>query len=365
MRALDLFSGIGGMTRALEGLADTVAYVEVDPACRQVLQARMEDGRLPRAPVLGDVRTVTAGSADLEGPIDLITAGWPCQDLSSMGLRKGLDGARSGLIREVLRLVDELQPRAVFLENVPTVVAYGLDFIVAEFVHKRGYQLRWCVLPASAVGAPHTRKRWFGLALKPGLDLPSGETQRRTWGPTEWGREPVQRLVLPRDAAHRHECRARFAMLGNSMVPEAVRAAFKQLVTAFEGQPLRPVRAYATWGAATVDGLLWELEGGPPRLEAPKASLDITLDPLAYTKREKCRKVGAEALSQPVSLRAWPTLRHLGFGPASHVLTARSRKDLPTALRFAADTPDHLRDGVINPEFAEWMMGFPSGWTAH
>lgn len=338
LRSLDLFSGIGGMAVALRGIATPAQYCEIDPLCKQVLMARMADGSLPTAPISSDVRSLMQPGSEC---IDLITAGWPCQDVSMCGKRRGLAGARSGLVREVMRIADLCQPSLLFLENSPGLVsAGGMDYLTAELGVKRGYELRWRIVGACDVGAPHQRRRWFCLAVKQGYALPALDALDALDAPEgRWDAEPCARLVVPADAAANRECRRRFGMLGNAVVPAAARAAFLQLATGA--------------GAATTSAGSFQRMG------------PFTLDPAVYTGRERVtREITAQEVTEPVTLAGWPTPRHLGFGPASHVLTVRSRKDLPTALRFASDTPDVLRDrGVINPEWAEWLMGYRSRWT--
>ena len=165
--SLDLFSGVGGMTLALHGIAEPVAYCEIDRHAQHVLMARMQDGSLPMAPIYDDVRTLTQQELS-STHIDIIVGGWPCQDLSPFGLRKGLQsGTRSGLVSEVSllkkikkKLADELKPKAIFLENVPAILGNGMDQLIREFVRKRGYEMRWAVIPASSWGH-HTREAGF------------------------------------------------------------------------------------------------------------------------------------------------------------------------------------------------------------
>jgi len=88
LKSLDLFSGIGGITLALKGLCKPVAYCEIDPHAQRVLNARMDDGMLPRAAVFDDVRTLTRKQLAPDTHVDIIVGGWPCQDLSVIGLRK-------------------------------------------------------------------------------------------------------------------------------------------------------------------------------------------------------------------------------------------------------------------------------------
>lgn len=160
MNALDLFSGIGGLATALSPWVTTQAYCEKDPYAQAVLMSRIRAGDIDCAPIWDDITTLTA--RDL-GTIDIIVGGFPCQDISSAGRGAGLGGKRSGLFYEVIRLVEEINPPFVFLENVPAIRTRGLSQVVSEFARLR-YDCRWTCVSASDVGAPHIRKRWFFLA---------------------------------------------------------------------------------------------------------------------------------------------------------------------------------------------------------
>ena len=177
LNGLDLFSGIGGITLALEPWVWPVAYCENDRHAQAVLFSRMAEGRLPLGPVWDDVRTLRGSMC---GPVDIIYGGFPCQDISIAGLGAGLEGERSGLFFEIIRLARELRPRFVFLENVPAITLRGLDRVLLEFT-ALGYDCRWTVVSAAEVGAPHLRERWFLLAHANGSGLreQQSRSQRR------------------------------------------------------------------------------------------------------------------------------------------------------------------------------------------
>lgn len=157
---LDLFSGIGGLTLALEPWVKPVAYCEVDRYSQAVLLSRMAEGSLPAAPIWDDVRTLSGYSLPA---IDIICGGFPCQDISSAGAGAGLAGERSGLFFEILRLAKEVRLKFLFLENVPAIRQRGLDTVGWELA-QAGYDCRWGIVSAAAVGANHRRERWFLLA---------------------------------------------------------------------------------------------------------------------------------------------------------------------------------------------------------
>jgi DNA (cytosine-5)-methyltransferase 1 len=160
LRVLDCFSGIGGFTLAADRLGgfETTQFVELDPFCSKVLQKQW-----PEVPIHGDIRTFTGNV----GQFDVITAGFPCQDLSSAGKQAGLEGERSGLFYEVIRLARELQPRFVVFENVANLVSHkdGETFQEVLFqIARAGFDAEWAVVSARDVGACHLRKRVWIVA---------------------------------------------------------------------------------------------------------------------------------------------------------------------------------------------------------
>ena len=147
----DLFAGIGGMSLGLERAGLTVRWqVEVEPYCENVL-ARHWPAVLRRR----DVRF--AGAATLP-PVDLIAGGFPCQDVSAAGRGVGLAGHRSGLWREFARIVRELRPSWVLVENVPALRGRGADRVLGD-LEATGYATWPLVVGARHVGAPHRRDR--------------------------------------------------------------------------------------------------------------------------------------------------------------------------------------------------------------
>lgn len=152
-----LFAGIGGLELGLEraGLGFVAWQVELDPWCREVLAKHWPDAQRHE-----DVRTV--GAANLS-PVDVICGGFPCQDVSAAGRGKGLEGERSGLWYEMLRIVRELGPRVVIVENVSALQRRGLD-VVAQGLQDAGYAVEAARIRAEDVGAPHRRERLFIVA---------------------------------------------------------------------------------------------------------------------------------------------------------------------------------------------------------
>jgi DNA (cytosine-5)-methyltransferase 1 len=151
-----LFAGIGGFDLGFERAGYRVRWqVEINAYCRAVLRKHW-----PGVRRYGDVRRV--GRHNLE-PVDVICGGFPCQDISIAGAGAGLDGARSGLWREYARIIREVRPRYVVVENVPALLSRGLGTVLADLA-ACGYDAEWDCLPAAAVGAPHRRDRVWIVA---------------------------------------------------------------------------------------------------------------------------------------------------------------------------------------------------------
>ncbi len=156
LRVLDLFSGIGGFSLGLERAGmQTVAFCEIDKTAQQVLRKHWSD-----VPIFDDVKTL---KGEQLGTIDVICGGFPCQDLSFAGKGAGLTGARSGLWWEFHRLIKEIKPSWVIIENVAALRSRGLDKVLGSLA-EIGYDAEWHCVPASAVGAPHQRDRVWIIA---------------------------------------------------------------------------------------------------------------------------------------------------------------------------------------------------------
>ena len=157
-----LFAGIGGFELGAQYAFDAAGIdhrvlwqVEQDKFCQSILQKHW-----PHARIFDDVREVGAHNLD---PVDVLMGGFPCQDISVAGNMRGLDGKRSGLWWEMWRIIGELRPRIIVLENVANVVRLGGREVLGSLA-KIGYDAEWCVISAKSQGAPHKRARWFCVA---------------------------------------------------------------------------------------------------------------------------------------------------------------------------------------------------------
>ena len=176
MHELALFAGAGGgiLGGYLLGWK-TICAVEIDKYPRDVLLARQRDGILDRFPIWDDITTFDG--RPWKGRVDIISGGFPCQDISVAGKGAGITGEKSGLWGEMRRVVCEVEPGFVFVENSPALTLRGLGTVLSDLA-EMGYNARWCVLGADDAGAPHRRKRIWILAYTDGCRLKAGEPSK-------------------------------------------------------------------------------------------------------------------------------------------------------------------------------------------
>ena len=164
-----LFTGIGGIDLGFEWAGiETKWQVEIDDYCQELLSVRF-----PHTEKFTDVRKV--GSHNLE-KVDIISGGFPCQDISVAGKGAGIEGERSGLWTELHRVISELRPRFAFIENVPMLTIRGETRVIADLA-EIGYDAEWQIVGADDVGAWHRRKRIWIVAYPKSRE--SGEQEAR------------------------------------------------------------------------------------------------------------------------------------------------------------------------------------------
>ena len=239
LNGLDLFSGIGGISIALSKWVRPIAYCEIDRYAQAVLLSRMHKGEISYAPIWDDVRTLRG---EMLPSVDIISGGFPCQDISVAGHGVGLEGKRSGLFFQILRISDELKPAFLFLENVPAIRTRGAERVGKELA-SRGYDCRWDVVPAAEVAAQFEGQRWFlaaanrqALREQPWrgygeggqgqtLNTSASEPWLTSWTSQGGFKPRVSRTGNGISfAVDRDRC------LGNAVVPLQAREAFKRLM---------------------------------------------------------------------------------------------------------------------------------------
>ncbi|MDV7233132.1 DNA cytosine methyltransferase [Acinetobacter baumannii] len=183
MNELALFAGAGGGVLASYLLGwRTVCAVERDAYAAQVLAQRQNDGILEAFPIWSDITTFDG--KPWQGIVDVISGGFPCQDISSAGKGAGIEGERSGLWSEMARIIGEVRPRYVFVENSPMLVSRGLTRVISDLA-QMGYDAQWARFSASNFGAPHIRDRIWIVAHSQSIGceengLPIGAEQEKS-----------------------------------------------------------------------------------------------------------------------------------------------------------------------------------------
>jgi DNA (cytosine-5)-methyltransferase 1 len=175
---LALFAGAGGGILGGHLLGwRTVCAVEWEPYAACVLAARQNDGVLPSFPIWDDVQTFDG--RPWRGIIDVVSGGFPCQDISSAGKGAGINGSKSGMWSHMARIIGEVRPRYVYVENSPMLVIRGLGTVLGDLA-ALGFDARWGVVSAADVDAPHKRDRIWILADSNNSRIKRGERKSQT-----------------------------------------------------------------------------------------------------------------------------------------------------------------------------------------
>lgn len=376
IRALELFAGIGGESLALKAAGiRTVAYCEIDPFCQAVLRSNIAQKHLDRGPILPDVTKVTAQDVP-GGAVDMIAGGFPCKGLSSIGARKGMYGdSRSALVKHVYRLIDELQPGHVFLENTPLIARDKNYGKLIQELRTRGYAIAFLVMSASQVGARHRRMRWFLLARKPDA-APLKIKAHKVAALRQHFEQRVPLRLVPRN--HRRGAHSCF-VFGNAVCPAQAAEALRILDGVLNRDPAE--LSLTTLQRASL--LKPMLVGPDGRLLQDKAYVvpdasckgeGFTVEPPQPPAR------GAHTLQTLESMpggrkgrffaQCMPTPRTGGnCSTCGQTFTRRSQRD---GGNFLLGAREMHRDGVpplarrrklqVSPEFLATHMGFPRAW---
>ncbi|MBZ3802093.1 DNA cytosine methyltransferase [Leclercia adecarboxylata] len=245
MNELALFAGAGGGILGGHLLGwRTVCAVERDAYAAQVLAQRQNDGILRPFPIWSDV--CGFDGKPWRGIVDVVSGGFPCQDISGAGKGAGIEGERSGLWKQMARIIDEVRPLYALLENSPLLVGRGLAMVIGDLA-SLGFDAQWCCVSASECGASHNRDRIWLVAYTQGKHGQSWDSVVQSPD----GRAPIQSGGLPgmdasggwRRGGAWPECEPRLCRvaddvafgvdrlkaLGNGQVPRVAAAAFSML----------------------------------------------------------------------------------------------------------------------------------------
>lgn len=338
LHTIELFAGVGmlgeGVRAGLGYLGietRCVCYVEREAYAAAVLAARIESGALDPAPVWSDVCTFDARR--WHGAVDCIVAGFPCQDLSVAGRRAGLDGARSGLFFEVLRIADDSGAELIVLENVAGIASATASVVdeaegdleeraaarVVGELADRGWNAEWLTLSASDVGASHGRERWFCVAWRHVADAARHERNGFEDGPSWSGRRVCeagdQLADAQRVSGERQGESGVMARAGSNAESEA------------HERERRGIAADSCRSAMA--------DARSPRQQGRELGTALHAD----------RGGGRKHMDQLANFVAYsPLAQQISDGPTSSPHTPTSRR-------------------LLNPLFASWLMGWPSTWV--
>lgn len=219
-----LFSGIGGFELGLErGIPNskTIWQVEENKFCQSILKKHW-----PKAKIYDDVRNITKDNVE---PVDILCGGFPCQNISRCADMKGVKGEKSGLWWEMWRIISELRPKIIVLENVSTILQVGGREVLGSLA-ALGYNAEWGIVPASSVGANHRRKRWWGIGYASNTNTGPKKRQIQTRGEefkngtfgtpwNHWRSSTIEPPFCGMDDGIPQRV-ARLKALGNAIVPQ-------------------------------------------------------------------------------------------------------------------------------------------------
>lgn len=343
LNCLDLFSGIGGFARGFEQIGwSTVGFCEIDPSCQKILQRHWPD-----VPIFPDIGQLNAHTLE-QCPVDVLCGGFPCQDISVAGKQAGITGSRSGLWKEFHRLINEVKPRYAIIENVANLRGNGLVTVLQD-LWQIGYDAEWHCIPASALGAPHQRDRIWIIAYPHSQRCQCKES-------TATGKD---------DPQGRQKCTQDTITGGNSTA-----AGRFPILQAGSGKD-------AGWqGLYSSENLLAHTNGTRTMVER---RTDQTIAPESDIGRgiiRRCRKDGKlqfdskthETLAYPLFAGLEGYSSFPGDSGTGRQIIQQSQISLCRSTRGTeawGEEPfiPRLKDKGLNPDWVEWLMGFPIGWT--
>jgi DNA (cytosine-5)-methyltransferase 1 len=338
-------------------------YVDNSACACAILHHNIRKGRIPPAPVAQiDVRDLHI--TKLRGSVDVILAGFPCQDMSyvqHISRRHGVQGERSGLVTEVFRLANEGDVPMVFMENVPGILSNGIRTIAAELL-RRGYNIVQTIVSAEETGALHMRRRWFCLAVKPAhVHLLNRENTLPMYRFDWVGPEPVPRLI-PKMTS-RQSYYSLLKAMANTVVPTSVQKAWDLCQKVHIGQlQSKPNKKHKSLlhtlvlRTCTKKTLLFDK---PPTHHHLPPPLNLKI-------------MSPTGSGQFVASTRWAT-PVFNKGVVRNTFNARTMRILDNMIMYEEGTLKRFKSRDLkasdmttlydlNPHFLEWLMGYPKGW---
>lgn len=369
LKMLDAFAGIGGISFALSSIANTVGYVEIDKKCQDVLHHNIKRKLLHKAPIFYDIRSITPQLVRSTGA-EIVSAGFPCQDISTSGGHRGLRGGKSSIYKEVIRVCAECPSiRAAFFENSYMMLHAGNIKRFTRDLRNSGFRyIAYGTFSAFEVGALHRRLRWFCIATKDDQVIrklkPCKEIQFPQW---HYEHEPCERLVKSNHSLfttfNTPEAR-RLGMLGNSVVPQQVRYAWNCIVHTLINMAdnVQDNRRITNMRDSIV-------------VHNTQCNTTSHCDKINTTMKQQhkppLRVLHDHANNKTYYATYWMTPTRHGW-PQCRNLTDRCSGMPGNQIYYDTKTPipndvkrrnDISMTYTINPCFIEWLMGYPQNYT--
>ena len=308
LKVLDIFSGIGGFSLGLEKVGmETIAFCENNKFCQGVLKTHWHN-----IPVFSDVRDLSNKELSHLPKIDVIAGGFPCQDISIAGKQEGIQGERSGLWKEFKRLIKEVKPKYAIIENVANLRSRGLSRVLKD-LWEIGYDAEWHLLPASAFGAPHRRDRIWIIAY-----------------PTCFSKSRLSVRKKKRQSAPRDDCK------------NAANADCERCDCGECNRQARHIQNNKKWEYQETQSKWNKRKPGTCKI--------CKVFPNANGKRLQGHGEHRE-VSTICTQKA--------FSASASQSRANNWRQEPVA-RLASTKNNKVR---LNPDWVEWLMGYPLGWT--
>ena len=305
IRMLDLFSGIGGFSLAAQRVfgddLEIVGFCEREPFCQKVLQKNF-----PGVPIHNDITELDGSEFE---DIDLLTGGFPCQDISVAGAGRGIiDGERSSLWFEMQRIISRVRPKFAVIENVPALTYRGGVEVIRSLAES-GYDAEWQIISAKQIGARHLRKRIWIVAYP----------RHRSW-----------RNLQSRDAG----------LCGRQQTEKTI-------------GNTTSTQASAGQGISKNDKLIVKESGVIRKINKKGNDFGLTLSRHVMIEDQMREDFPTPTASM-----------HKGSGPTILMKTGQDRRK--SRLDYAIEQSDSRKSeevGKLNPNWVEWLMGYPIGQT--
>ena len=338
---LDLFSGTGAYSLALESLCKTLAFCDKSTISHQVLQKNF-----PNIPIFDDITTLDSTKLAQKGikKVDIISASFPCQDISIMNRNgKGLDGERSGLFYHIIRIANILDSKIIIMENSPNIKNKGIEKLIS-FLQQNGYNFEYDNFNASDLGAPHKRNRFYMIAYKKGKKtnhILSSLYHEFENVKNYWNKKFLYKKIIENTVENRKDLKKRTFLLGNAVVPQVVQYACFILSSKILEKPYKKINRsnkhnYYVFMKIPQNALI----------KNKKIPYDIILKKTYY--------------STPLSARCMHC--KIGTKRSMNILQNQIMYDI-NILNYIDKKNKSISDFIVNPRFLEYMMGFPIDWT--